>query len=268
MPEDTSQKEIATIAALMLLWKIQLEEKFKPELGTFFNKLSKDIFAVYFASGSILNLNAYYPELVTLLRTQYRRIANKFDAEFVSRIKDPALKASIENSLNVNHNIVDYINTQSEKQAQYILDTTRRELNHITANIIVNNTQTGVSLTNAQIAKNIQNEFKKRTKDRIDTIAMTETQITSEKVKLIEAQEVALAIDELPIVPKVIKTWSSTLDNKTRVAHADADTQTQPINKPFEVKGQLLMTPGDDSLGATMDNIINCRCSSVATIEY
>ena len=56
------------------------------------------------------------------------------------------------------------------------------------------------------------------------------------------------------------KTWHSLLDRRERKWHHDADGQTVPILEPFEILGELLMYPLDTSLGATADNIANCRC--------
>ena len=56
------------------------------------------------------------------------------------------------------------------------------------------------------------------------------------------------------------KTWHSLLDGRERKWHHDADGQTVPIREPFEILGELLMYPLDTSLGATADNIANCRC--------
>lgn len=55
-------------------------------------------------------------------------------------------------------------------------------------------------------------------------------------------------------------TWVSMRDERVRVSHWEADGQTVPINEPFIVNGHKMMFPGDDSLGAPIDEIINCRC--------
>lgn len=56
------------------------------------------------------------------------------------------------------------------------------------------------------------------------------------------------------------KEWHSILDGREREWHHDADGDIVPIDEPFEVGGELLMYPLDTSLGATADNIANCRC--------
>ncbi len=68
----------------------------------------------------------------------------------------------------------------------------------------------------------------------------------------------AMAVDaDVPMV----KDWMSLRDDRVRDDHAEADGQTVPIDEPFEVGGDQLMFPGDTSLGAGPEELINCRCS-------
>ncbi len=57
------------------------------------------------------------------------------------------------------------------------------------------------------------------------------------------------------------KEWLSLRDDRVRDDHAEANGQRQPLDEPFLVGGDELMYPGDESLGAGADEIINCRCS-------
>ncbi|MBN1632304.1 MAG: hypothetical protein JW990_21310, partial [Thermoleophilia bacterium] len=64
------------------------------------------------------------------------------------------------------------------------------------------------------------------------------------------------------------KRWSARMQPNTRDWHREAHGQVVPIDKPFEVanrKGELeyLMFPGDRSLGASAENVINCMCASL-----
>lgn len=62
------------------------------------------------------------------------------------------------------------------------------------------------------------------------------------------------------------KVWSTMLDAKVRPAHAAAEGQgldgSVSAERPFVVGGEQLLFPGDTSLGASLGNVINCRCSS------
>ena len=56
------------------------------------------------------------------------------------------------------------------------------------------------------------------------------------------------------------KEWLAMLDEKTRETHAMADGQKVDIDTPFIVGDSLMMFPTDTSLGASPQEIINCRC--------
>lgn len=64
------------------------------------------------------------------------------------------------------------------------------------------------------------------------------------------------------------KQWLTSRDSRVRrptgksqADHQSADGQIVPIDQPFIVSGERLMTPGDRSLGASASNIVNCRCT-------
>ncbi len=57
------------------------------------------------------------------------------------------------------------------------------------------------------------------------------------------------------------KVWLATNDGHTRPTHREADGQTVDLDEPFEVGGEQLMYPGDVSLGATGDQVVECRCT-------
>lgn len=59
----------------------------------------------------------------------------------------------------------------------------------------------------------------------------------------------------------MVKVWSAAHDERTRVAHAEADGQTRPVDEPFEVGGELLRYPGDRANGSAK-NTIQCRCTA------
>ena len=89
----------------------------------------------------------------------------------------------------------------------------------------------------------------------------------------------ALLIDGLEQVPRVItaaeatreafKVWRSQADSRVRTIetgpfdHLVPDGQRVPSHLPFTVSGEALMWPGDTSLGASLGNVIRCRCGAV-----
>lgn len=59
------------------------------------------------------------------------------------------------------------------------------------------------------------------------------------------------------------KQWISMRDAFVRPTHHIADSQTRKIDEPFIVGNSLLMYPTDWSLGASPEEIINCRCGII-----
>ena len=59
--------------------------------------------------------------------------------------------------------------------------------------------------------------------------------------------------------------WVTTLDNRTRHAHAMLDGQQADIDKPFKVDGYDIMFPGDTSAPGYL--VYHCRCTTIAVVD-
>ena len=57
---------------------------------------------------------------------------------------------------------------------------------------------------------------------------------------------------------EVIKTWTATLDMRTRHEHGMLDGQEKPLLEPFTVNGYELMLPGD--IHGAPEMVYQCRC--------
>lgn len=55
--------------------------------------------------------------------------------------------------------------------------------------------------------------------------------------------------------------WHTMEDKRVRKSHKSANGQKKLIDEPFNIGGSLMMFPMDDSLGASINEIIGCRCS-------
>ena len=64
---------------------------------------------------------------------------------------------------------------------------------------------------------------------------------------------------------KIKRRWICTKDSRTRTAHQSVEDVTG-TKDPFIVGGELMMFPGDKSMGAHGWNIYNCRCTT-RTVE-
>jgi hypothetical protein len=59
------------------------------------------------------------------------------------------------------------------------------------------------------------------------------------------------------------KQWQTLGDDDVRDTHQDVNGQTRPLEEPFNLPGGDMQYPGDGSLGASLNEIINCRCATV-----
>ena len=257
-------KEQDEILARSLAKKIRLENQFKPELRKFFKQISKDATTKWLSNRTIPSLNSFSIELISILRNHYRRVNKAFGNELRKQSKKSFLILETKQEENIDADIVKYINEHSEEQSQFILQTTERELNNIAATVVASTMLGGLTLTNQEIAREIEGEFNDRAEGRIDTIAMTETQTPAEEIPYIEALGVAAIA--IPQGQAVVKTWNTVLDEKTRPAHVQADRQEKNIKEPYIVMGERLPVPGSTALGASLSNIINCRCKSINSL--
>ena len=67
--------------------------------------------------------------------------------------------------------------------------------------------------------------------------------------------------EEALLAGKTHKTWHAIVDKRTRDDHRFINGKTIPITEPFEVGDSLMYFPRDESLGASAEQIVNCRCS-------
>jgi hypothetical protein len=56
----------------------------------------------------------------------------------------------------------------------------------------------------------------------------------------------------------ISKQWDTTMDNKERLAHREANNQVRLLGQPFDVGGVQMMHPGD--VKAPPDLVCGCRC--------
>jgi uncharacterized protein with gpF-like domain len=59
-----------------------------------------------------------------------------------------------------------------------------------------------------------------------------------------------------------LKKWVTIGDEDVRSSHNSANGQEKELDQPFSLAGGLVQYPGDASLGASLSEIIGCRCVS------
>ncbi len=258
----------AQIAASQLAKKLKLEARFKPILMRYFRQLGKDIAIVWAATRNIPTLRQFEPELIAILRQHYRRVARVFDATARTESSHCLLDLDTKQvAEEVDNDVMKFILAHSTTQAGIILNTTEKELQRIAANVLLGSAIAEEQLSQIQIGREVQKRFVDKTGARVNTIAITETQTTSEAIKFIEAGALATLVNQAVTPQILVKTWNTTLDERTRTSHVAADRQEVLNKRAFRVQEQLLRFPGDTCLGASLDNVINCRCSSIVSVQ-
>jgi hypothetical protein len=267
---------MANEATADLKEKIRLEIKFKKEINTFFKKVLS-----YFSESILNNVPFNIPakfneELEKILLNQYVIVQNSFGSEIredlpqeiqSSFLEDDLINDSFQ-SFNIERskNIANEINETTQAQAKESLflartfDTTTEE--EVDGKIVEKKNL----LVGFELLLVAQNIFSRKILDRIPAIVTTETEVSAETAKLTEVEVLSTQTSSIlagtPIESTVDKTWVSQGDSLVRETHLRADGQTVPSNKPFSVGDSLLMVPGDTSLGASLNEIINCRCAA------
>jgi len=102
---------------------------------------------------------------------------------------------------------------------------------------------------------------------RGDTIARTELLGT---INAAQDHSLEQLIDNRSIMRRDIQNeWDASNDGATRDSHAFMDGQIREQGKAYETgAGFLMLHPGDRSLGAPAEEIINCRCRKIVRIDF
>jgi uncharacterized protein with gpF-like domain len=107
--------------------------------------------------------------------------------------------------------------------------------------------------SNADIADDIYAAMPDMSRARAATIARTETHSAAMAATAAVVQHSGIDVKS--------KTWVSAHDNRVRSSHVALNGVTVPYDQPFDAAGGQMLFPGDDSLGAGAEEIVNCRCA-------
>lgn len=254
--------------------KIKLELTFRRDLRKYFNAVKKRY------ANSLLPL----PTIKPVLDNHYKRITIKVLKADTTKQNSDTDREKLKIV------IMQFLSDRSRKQAGLIDKNTQKMITRAEKQL----RESGV--INPTIS-DIANVATRLNMSRVPNIATTETQMVFEGEKdvlidnvhnqlrdvIVEGDEkranklsgisgdwesyrVAKNINKLSatalftILAVAKKSWFTMLDGRVRKAHNQAEGQTVLKSQPFIVGGELLMYPGDTSLGASMWNIANCRC--------
>jgi hypothetical protein len=261
MSISKTQQQRRRQAAIDLAKKLKLEVSFSRSMRSFFNTVRKDFRSRYVSSKPNVIASEYKIDLTAALKQQYRKIAKEFSGYLEKDLnKNFQYEIKQGEKEEIEAEILGIIAAKATIQSEYIIQTTQKEIDQAVTEVL----QTTDDLTDQEIAKRASAILQSRQAARSDIIAATEVNSMAEETKFTEFAVLAaagIALDGEPLSEKVVKRWDAVLDEKTRINHAVADGQQRNKNDTFLIGGQSLMFPGDTSHGATLDNVINCRCS-------
>lgn len=193
-------------------------------------------------------------EIAAILLDHYLRVHDKFGTRLRRRL--PTDIAIQQSEVIAIQTITDSaFPAKAMRQAELIMKTTVNNM----IDVVGNSEELSVMLA----VLNAQNSFRAR------FAACYETQWSAESSKQIEAM---ILTGHQPEVKahrgkQAIKTWDSMGDVRVRDHHLEADGIQVPVNQPYTVNNEKLMHPGDTSLGASANNVLNCRCSSITNMR-
>lgn len=248
------QRRKARIAAKQLNTKLKLERQLSNKSRKFLRKMNREFLRRYENSGIVLNADEFSAELRNILDKHYWKTAKKFSPIVIDEINtvlsDAGYSKIDKNDPTILSALFLFINQNIGESTRKITSTSNKEIRAA----LVKNDNDG-----RQAYRALNN----RAITRGQTIGVTETQKAAEGSKSTSAksaQEGAIAGAIVTLTMKSFKEWVPRFDAKVRAAHEAARFQLVENNEPFIVGGEFLMYPGDTSLGASLWNIINCRC--------
>ena len=186
--------------------------------------------------------------LVAFFATQYRDLLSGFflyeksSAEYENELMDLFYAMISEYQYEID------VREKAYRFAKYIQEATERAVANANGNDKYKiSRMTGGMMNEEDVPKSVKRMF---------------SEVRATEIALNETNWIYNWINHQNLVDKkqTTHTWVSMRDERVRVSHWEADGQTVPINEPFIINGYKMMFPLDDSMGAPIDEIINCRC--------
>lgn len=233
--------------------KIKNERKMARDFNEIFRQMSDSLTLGLAVSGVVIPFAQFNKDVEAILRKNYRVTARDFKFSARDRFDiDRDVDAQ-----KIDIGIDQFINRNAPLSSSEIINTTENVARVAEREVRLAAEEEGRSLSDTEKATLIGIVFLRRNKNRVQTISQTEIQNIAESTKQIESDALIISGNL-----KAKKVWDAILDSKTRAAHARADGQVRDVDQPFDVDGEKLMFPRDASLGASLGNLINCRCSA------
>jgi hypothetical protein len=257
--------------------KLRLEAIFRPEVRSLFARMLRDFIVSVSTTGSAPQAAIYLPDWSSALKKQYERSQRAF----IGTVKETQ-KALLTNWY-IKQTEEDEETERLEAELLLALQMWKNQHAQNSSRLIVQTNQNnmadslreareilqedGEPLDNRTVAVAAIPILKRKLAGRTEKIISAETQAATESTKFFEAETLSGISPSILrpafIVSDTRKVWRTVGDKKVRNIHMQANFQARNVNEPFLVGGEQLRHPGDTSLGASANNVINCRCSAV-----
>lgn len=254
---------MATSISEQLRMKLALERRFKPEIKKVFAAILKDFRSSIAVTGMPPQARRYLPAWSTILDGHYRRTQKLFTGAALSSQKQKEEESDAEILALA---LLAWRDQNVSKHAELLTSTTQTNMSEALQMAGEQFAQEGEIPSKRELAAAAVVILRRKFKGRVNSIAMSETQAAAESTKF---TEVEIASDLTPrvlggglVITTTIKVWRTVGDSKVRPIHMAVNGQRRQLTEPYVVNNQFLMYPGDSSLGASADNVANCRCIS------
>ena len=279
----------------------ELRESMKKDINKLFKLILRDYVRSFTELGIIPSQNQYKEKWEEIILKHTKNTAKIFSKTlrnglnksigFFETKSTSELEISLEDNKALNDVIAEslavWLINNAEKATEEINNTTSKEISNATNSArrtlleqkstdklekkdikiieVKQEEEIGVLITDQQVSALAADVLEDRFEVREDIIAFNEIGKAQSEAKFQEALNLNKSnatIDSEPITGTIKKVWNAILDQKTRVAHAEADffyhDNPIDINEPFIVDGEQLQYPRDPA--GSPGNTINCRC--------
>lgn len=259
--------------ARQLAEKLRLEAKFAPTVRSLLNQAAAEAGRGYRQSGVVPAIGAaFLADWRVALQDHYLGVGRRFQS--VAMLPPDADADQFRAESNIE--FARFVRRQALTQARTIAETNQDEaetaFSAAAAEIMAETGNVG-GVALAAIASLGQRRLTQAYLARVGTIALTETQAPAEARKLIDVRTATRIPPSRPspaipvVAPVAVKTWRTVGDGKVRDAHSAANGQTVDADGFFTVGGEKLEYPGDRWSGASLKNVINCRCTALYSVR-
>lgn len=244
--------------------KLQLEKPFMKTMTSYFNDVTSDVNSYIKKYGHPPDVKDYQTELEKIINSQQIKAATAFSDSLRNVYGYPVNNDIVQNKLTAN--IKGYAAQRAHLASHQVMSTSSDNIIAAFTKAHVDLVLAGQPINNTNLAKYTTNNLKGGFNKQKVTTTITETATGAENGKSLEYYTLAdfgAVLDGFSLEKSDSqKVWIAVLDDHTRPDHVDADSQTVEVDNAFDVGGEQLMIPCDDSLGASAGNICNCRCSA------